>query len=122
MERTKFTNSSTSKSNFFLIVRKKFTLTIFKEESIAILTKSKRISVPILPGVPLANHGNYIVRLGHVVHWLAEKAEELGVEIYTGIAGQEILYSEDGKSVVGVATNDVGIAKDGSPSVIFFVI
>lgn len=68
----------------------------------------------------MANHGNYIVRLGHVVQWLGEKAEELGVEIYTGIAGQEILYHEGGNEVAGVATNDVGIAKDGSPTVIFF--
>jgi electron-transferring-flavoprotein dehydrogenase len=72
----------------------------------------------LIPGVPLANHGNYIVRLGHVVKWLGEKAEELGVDIYSGIAGQEILYGEDG-SVRGVATGDVGIAKDGSPKVTF---
>ncbi|KAI1712179.1 electron transfer flavoprotein-ubiquinone oxidoreductase, 4Fe-4S domain-containing protein [Ditylenchus destructor] len=83
-------------------------------ESIAILTKKGRIPVPIIPGVPLANHGNYVVRLGHVVKWLGEKAEELGVEIYPGIAAQEVLYNEDG-SVKGVATGDVGIAKDGSP-------
>lgn len=81
-----------------------------------------RIPVPILPGTPLANHGNYIVRLGHVVQWLGKKAEELGVEIYTGNAGQEILFSDDKKSVVGVATNDVGIAKDGSPTVNYFLI
>lgn len=60
------------------------------------------------------NHGNYIVRLGHVVQWLGEQAEELGVEIYPGYAASEILYHEDG-SVKGIATNDVGIAKDGSP-------
>lgn len=46
--------------------------------------------------------------------WLGERAEELGVDVYTGIAGQEILYGDDG-SVRGVATGDVGIAKDGSP-------
>jgi electron-transferring-flavoprotein dehydrogenase len=75
--------------------------------------------VPCFPGVPLYNHGNYIVRLGHLVRWLGEKAEELGVEIYPGIAGQEILYNADG-SVKGIATNDVGIAKDGSPKVSTF--
>ncbi|KAK0418969.1 hypothetical protein QR680_013880 [Steinernema hermaphroditum] len=84
------------------------------DESIAILTESGRIPVPIVPGVPLANHGNYIVRLGKVVSWLGEKAEELGVEIFPGIAAQEVLYNDDG-SVKGIATNDVGIAKDGSP-------
>lgn len=78
------------------------------------LTKTGRIPVPILPGMPLNNHGNYIVRLGHVVKWLGEQAEALGVEIYPGYAASEILYHSDG-SVKGVATNDVGIAKDGSP-------
>lgn len=56
------------------------------------------------------------MRLGHLVKWLGEKAEGLGVDIYTGIAGQEILYGDD-ESVRGVATGDVGIAKDGSPKV-----
>ena len=42
------------------------------------------------------------------------QAEELGVEIYPGFAATEVLYNEDG-SVAGIATNDVGIAKDGSP-------
>lgn len=60
------------------------------------------------------NHGNYVVRLGHFVKWLGEQAEALGVEIYPGYAASEILYHPDG-SVKGVATNDVGIAKDGSP-------
>ena len=43
-----------------------------------------------MTGVPLANHGNYIVRLGHVVKWLGEKAEEAGVEIYPGYAAAEV--------------------------------
>ena len=63
------------------------------------------------------NHGNYIVRLGHFVKWLGSQAEELGVEIYPGIAASEILYHEDG-SVKGIATSDVGIAKDGAPKVL----
>lgn len=53
-------------------------------------------------------------RLGHVVAWLGEQAEAAGVEIYPGYSAAEVLYHEDG-SVKGVATNDVGIAKDGSP-------
>uniref|UniRef100_A0A0N5BMW8 Electron transfer flavoprotein-ubiquinone oxidoreductase n=1 Tax=Strongyloides papillosus TaxID=174720 RepID=A0A0N5BMW8_STREA len=83
-------------------------------ESIALLTGQKRIPIPVFPGVPLYNIGNYVVRLGHVVKWLGQKAEEYGVEIYPGIAASEILYNEDG-SVKGIATNDVGIKKDGSP-------
>lgn len=66
--------------------------------------------------MPVYNHGNYVVRLGNLVRWLGEQAEELGVEIYPGTAAAEVLYHDDG-SVKGIATNDVGIAKDGSPKV-----
>ncbi|KAK7069482.1 hypothetical protein SK128_004410 [Halocaridina rubra] len=83
-------------------------------DKFALLTEKGRIPIPILPGMPMYNHGNYIVRLGHVVRWLGEQAEELGVEIYNGTPASEILYNEDG-SVAGIATSDVGIAKDGSP-------
>ncbi len=36
------------------------------------------------------NHGNYLVRLGKVVEWMGQQAEELGVEIYPGIAASEV--------------------------------
>lgn len=84
------------------------------EDKFAFLTKSGRIPIPILPGFPMHNHGNYIVRMGHFVQWLGQQAEELGVEVYPGFAATEVVYNEDG-SVGGIATNDVGIAKDGSP-------
>jgi electron-transferring-flavoprotein dehydrogenase len=58
------------------------------------------------------NHGNYIASLGQVARWLAVKAEDLGVEIYPGFAAVEVLY--EGDKVVGIATGDMGIAKDGS--------
>jgi len=60
----------------------------------------------------MSNHGNYIVSLGEVCRWLAQQAEALGVEIYPGFAAAEVLYNDDG-SVRGVATGDMGIAKDG---------
>lgn len=82
------------------------------------LTKTGRIPIPILPGMPLNNHGNYVVRLGHVVKWLSAQAEEAGVEIYPGYSASEVVYHDDG-SVKGIATNDVGIAKDGSPKANF---
>jgi len=84
------------------------------EDKFNFLTKTKAVPIPILPGMPMHNHGNYIVRMGHFVQWLGEQAEELGVEIYPGFAASEVVYNEDG-SVGGIATNDVGIAKDGSP-------
>ncbi|XP_072351881.1 electron transfer flavoprotein-ubiquinone oxidoreductase, mitochondrial isoform X4 [Scyliorhinus torazame] len=84
------------------------------EDVFGILTEKNRIPVPLLPGLPMRNHGNYIVRLGHLVRWLGEQAEELGVELYPGYAASEILFHEDG-SIKGISTNDVGIHKDGSP-------
>ncbi len=60
------------------------------------------------------NHGNYIGSLGDVVRWLGEQAVEAGVEIYPGFAATEILYDETG-AVVGVATGDMGVGKDGKP-------
>ncbi len=61
------------------------------------------------------NHGNFVVSLGLVCKRMAEKAEALGVEIYPGFAASEILYDES-NVVIGVATGDMGILKDGTPS------
>ncbi|KAI8929497.1 hypothetical protein BC831DRAFT_443864 [Entophlyctis helioformis] len=76
------------------------------------LTEKHAVPIPHPP--QMSNHGNYIVSLNNFVRWLGEQAEELGVEIYPSFAASEILYNEDG-SVKGIATNDVGIAKDGRP-------
>lgn len=84
------------------------------KDTFSFLTNSGRIPIPIFKNWPMDNHGNYVVRLGHLVKWLGEQAEALGVEIYPGCAASEVLFHEDG-SVKGIATNDVGIAKDGSP-------
>src|ERR1700722_13053851 len=79
----------------------------------AILTSVAQINLPgfIMPPL-MSNHGNYIVSLGNLCRWLGTQAEELGVEIYAGFAGAEILYDDKG-AVVGVATGDMGIGKDG---------
>ncbi len=60
------------------------------------------------------NAGNYIVSLGAVTRWLAQQAENLGVEIFPGFAAAEVLYNDDG-SVKGVATGNMGVGKDGEP-------
>ncbi|MGX1305770.1 electron-transferring-flavoprotein dehydrogenase [Amorphus suaedae] len=60
----------------------------------------------------MSNHGNFVVSLGNVCRWLAEKAEGLGVEIYPGFAAAEILYDDAG-AVIGVATGDMGIGREG---------
>jgi electron-transferring-flavoprotein dehydrogenase len=76
--------------------------------------QSSALRLPNLMMPPLmSNHGNFIVSLGNVCRWLATKAEALGVEIYPGFAATEVLI-EDG-AVVGVATGDMGIGKDGKP-------
>lgn len=59
------------------------------------------------------NHGNYIVQLGLVVRWMGEQAEAMGVDLFPGFAAAEVLYADDG-SVKGVATGDMGVARDGS--------
>jgi len=59
------------------------------------------------------NEGNYIISLGEVTRWLAQQAEALEVAIFPGFAAAEVLYSDDG-AVIGVATGDMGIEKDGS--------
>ncbi len=58
------------------------------------------------------NHGNFVGSLANVVRWMAARAEALGVEIYPGFAANEILYDENG-AVRGIATGDMGIAKNG---------
>ena len=73
------------------------------------------MKLPNWPMPPLMkNHGNYIVSLGAVCKWLGEQATELGVEIYPGFAASEVLYDEKG-AVVGVATGDMGVSREGEP-------
>ncbi|MDH2130551.1 electron transfer flavoprotein-ubiquinone oxidoreductase [Sphingobium yanoikuyae] len=77
------------------------------------LTKAGKMAIPhiMTPGW-MHNKGTYTGSLGNLCRWLAEQAEGLGVEIFPGFAAAEILYNEDG-SVKGVATGDMGIARDG---------
>ncbi len=78
------------------------------------LTATGKVAVPHWPMPPfMSNNGNYTGSLGNLCRWLAGKAEELGVEIFPGFPASEVLYNEDG-SVKGVATQDMGVAKDGS--------
>ena len=87
------------------------------EDRFMMLTADQAYSIPnwLLPPL-MSNHGSYIVSLGNLCRWLAQQAESLGVEVYAGFAAAEILYdtAESGGAVLGVATGDMGIAKDGS--------
>jgi electron-transferring-flavoprotein dehydrogenase len=89
------------------------------EDRFWLLTKAKAIALPhaLLPQC-LVNDGYYVVSLGNVVRWLGQRAEALGVEIFAGFAAAEVLYDEHG-AVRGVATGDVGVGKDGTPTANF---
>src|SRR5258707_4624278 len=78
------------------------------------MTEGIAIRLPNIMMPPLMNnHHCYIGSLGNVCRWLARKAEALGVEIYPGFAATEVLYDEKG-AVRGIATGDMGVARDGS--------
>jgi electron-transferring-flavoprotein dehydrogenase len=86
------------------------------EDRFYYLGPSGAIRIPNLIMPPLmSNHGNYVGSLGNVVRWLGEQATELGVDIYPEFAVSEALYDDSG-TVVGVATGDKGIGKDGKPT------
>ncbi|KHS48291.1 MULTISPECIES: electron transfer flavoprotein-ubiquinone oxidoreductase [Novosphingobium] len=79
-----------------------------------VLSKKGKVSIPHWPMPPfMSNDGNYTGSLGNLCRWLSEQAMELGVEIFPGFPAAEILFDENG-AVMGVATGDMGIAKDGS--------
>jgi electron-transferring-flavoprotein dehydrogenase len=87
--------------------------TAVTEDRVLFLTESKAFKTPnfMLPKC-FENHGNYVISLGNVVRWLGQQAEALGVEIFPGFTGAEILYHEDG-AVKGVATGNMGVKRDG---------
>ena len=76
------------------------------------LTATRAFRLPTPP--QMHNAGNFIVSLGNVCRWLGQQAESLGVEIYPGFPAAELL-EEDGR-IVGIATGDMGIGKDGNPT------
>ena len=85
------------------------------EDRFLFLGERSAFKVPnfLLPAC-FRNHGNYVVSLGNVCRWLAQRAEALGVEIFPGFAAAQVLYDERG-AVIGVATGDMGVGKDGKP-------
>ncbi|WP_274424824.1 electron transfer flavoprotein-ubiquinone oxidoreductase [Chelativorans sp. YIM 93263] len=84
------------------------------DDRFLVLGPAGSVRMPNFMMPPLMNnHGNYVVSLGNVCRWLAEKAEALGVEVYPGFAAAEVLYNDEG-AVMGVATGDMGVQQDGS--------
>ena len=86
-----------------------------KKEKFLFLSKKSSLSWPtwLLPSVQ-KNHNNYIISLANLCRWLAQQAEELGVEIFPGFPAVKILYSENDE-ILGVQTGDMGIDKEGKP-------
>lgn len=88
--------------------------TAVSHDEIYLLTdaqNSRKIPNAFVPA-PMHNEGNYIASVGNLARWLAEQAEQLGVEIFPGFAAAEVLYHEDGR-VKGIATGDMGISESG---------
>lgn len=83
------------------------------EDQVLFLTQKKAIRLPVTPNFD--NKGHHIISLGELCRWLAEQAENLGVEIYPGFAAAEVLYHPDG-SVKGIATGNMGVDKNGEPT------
>ena len=86
------------------------------EDRFMFLTEQGSFATPqfMLPDC-FKNHGNYVISLGELCRWLGQQAEGLGVEVYPGFAGAEILFGEQGE-VGGVITGDMGIGRDGKPT------
>ena len=83
------------------------------QDNFVFLTEKSQYRLPLPP--QMNNDGNFIISLGNFCRWLAEKAGDLGVEIYPGFAAAEVLFNEDG-TVRGIATNNLGVGKDGRPT------
>jgi electron-transferring-flavoprotein dehydrogenase len=61
------------------------------------------------------NTGYYIISASRLSKWMGEMAEEMGVNLFPGFAGRQVLFAEDGHTIIGVRTGDKGLDKDGSP-------
>ncbi|WIY26264.1 electron transfer flavoprotein-ubiquinone oxidoreductase [Parasedimentitalea psychrophila] len=85
------------------------------DDKFFMLGEAGRVRIPNFPMPPLmSNHGNYIVSMGNVCRWMAEQAEELGVEIFPGMACSELIFGDKGE-VKGVVAGEFGKNADGTP-------
>lgn len=85
-----------------------------KDDNFFMLGEAGKLRIPNFPMPPLMNnHGNYIVSMGNVCRWMAEQAEELGVEIFPGMSCSELVFDENG-GVKGVVAGEFGKNPDGS--------
>ncbi len=86
-----------------------------KEDNFYMLGEAGKVRIPNFVMPPLMNnHGNYIVSMGNVCRWMAEQAEEMGVEIFPGMACSELVFGDSGE-VKGVVAGEFGKTADGTP-------
>jgi electron-transferring-flavoprotein dehydrogenase len=83
-------------------------------DSFWLLTAKRAHKMPMTPR-QMHNTGNYIISLSRFTRWLGEIAEAEGVNLFPGFAGTEVLFGEDGKTIIGVRTDDKGLDHDGNP-------
>ena len=85
-----------------------------KEDNFYVMGEAGQMKLPnfIMPPL-MSNHGNYIVSMGNVCRWMAEQAEEMGVEIFPGMSCSELVYGDNGE-VKGVVAGVFGLEADGS--------
>ena len=87
-----------------------------KKDNFYILGQAGQIRLPNFLMPPLMNnHGNYIVSMGNVCRWMAEQAEELGVEIFPGMACSDLVFGENDE-LKGVVAGEFGLGPDGQPT------
>jgi electron-transferring-flavoprotein dehydrogenase len=87
-----------------------------REDNFYMLGEAGQVRIPNFPMPPLMNnHGNYIVSMGNVCRWMAEQAEEMGVEIFPGMACSELVYGVNGE-IKGVVAGEFGLNADGTQS------
>ncbi len=77
-------------------------------------TAAKAYPMPMTPRY-MHNRGCYIISLSRFCRFLGQTAEEMGVNLFPGFAGKEVLFAEDGRTVIGVRTGDKGLDKEGRP-------
>jgi electron-transferring-flavoprotein dehydrogenase len=85
-----------------------------KADGFYFLTQKRHYRIPLIPRY-MHNKGFLIISLSRFTRWLGNIAESLGVNIFPGFAGKEVLYAKDQRTIIGVRTGDKGLDKDGRP-------
>ncbi len=91
---------------------------VVRNDEFYFLTGNKALRIPVTPKY-MHNKGFYIVSLSKLTRWMGQLAEDMGVNVFTGFAGKEVLFDSSQKQVVGVRTDDKGLDREGNPKANF---